>query len=90
MTYLGRQFSFASDLNLVKDLLVSKTMEALGFVGRLPLSPLLKVHALNLLLRAHLSFPLSHSEASTESASAPRGAISRRATSCTGTVLSSC
>jgi len=60
MTYLGRRFSFASDLSVAKEVSTAITTEALTFVGRLPISPLLKCHALNLQLRAHLSFPLSH------------------------------
>src|SRR6266496_4023457 len=60
MTYLGRRFSFAADLDLAKSILIESTREALGFVNSLPISPMLKCHALNLQLRAHLSFPLSH------------------------------
>ncbi len=60
MTYLGRRFSFAADLDLARSILVDSTNEALGFVNGLPISPMLKCHALNLQLRAHLSFPLSH------------------------------
>jgi len=60
MTYLGRRFSFAADLDLAKKILTDSTNEALRFVNDLPISPMQKCHALNLQLRAHLSFPLSH------------------------------
>ena len=60
MTYLGRTFSFCSDLTITRDLLVGKTRGAITFVDTLPISPPQKCHALNLQLRAHLTFPLSH------------------------------
>ncbi len=60
MTYLGRRFSFASDAEQAKKIATDCVHEALDLVGKLPISPLLKCHALNLQLRAHLSFPLSH------------------------------
>jgi hypothetical protein len=39
---------------------LSATQQAIDFVKHLPITPLLKCHALNLQLRAKLSFPLSH------------------------------
>jgi len=60
MTYLGRRFPFASDLDIAKKLLLDSTSKALTFVDALPISPSQKCHALNLQLRAHLSFTLSH------------------------------
>ena len=60
MTYLGRKFSFSSDLSTAKKLLQEKMAEALALVDSFPISPLQKCHALNLQLRAHLSFTLGH------------------------------
>jgi len=62
MTYLGRRFSFSSDLDIDKSLIVTSTTESLSFDDSLPvgLSPMQKCHALNLHIQAHLSFPLLH------------------------------
>jgi len=60
MTCLGRRFSFSSDLDIARALLVTSKAESLAFVDSLHVSPIQKCHALNLHLRAHLSFPLSH------------------------------
>jgi len=60
MTYLGRRYLFMSDSGIAKKILTDSTLEALTFVGSLPISPVQKCHALNLQLRAHLSFPFSH------------------------------
>ncbi len=60
MTYLGRRFSFSADLDIAKKLLLDSTSKAVTFVDALPISPAQKCHALNLQLRAHLSFTLSH------------------------------
>jgi len=64
MTYLGRGFSFSSSHDAVKESLLSSLQCALAFSDSLPITPLLKCHALNLQLRAKLSFPLSHYQVS--------------------------
>jgi len=64
MTYLGQHFSFASDSDLAKAALTCATKEAINSVHQLPITPLLKCHALNLKLRAALSFLLSHNSIS--------------------------
>ena len=60
MTYLGCQFSFASDTANAKNTLEETLKKVLVFVDALPISSHLKCHALNLQIRAHLSFALSH------------------------------
>ena len=60
MTYLGCSFTYASDTENAKSSLVETLTKVLTFVETLPISPLLKCHALNLQIRAHLSFALSH------------------------------
>ena len=60
MSYLGCDFSFASDTVNAKTNLESALREILALVGRLPISSHLKCHALNLQMRAHLSFAMSH------------------------------
>jgi hypothetical protein len=60
MTYLGHNFSFASDAALAKEELLKLTKESIALANKLPITPLLKCHALNLQLRAKLSFVLSH------------------------------
>src|ERR1051325_3263069 len=60
MTYLGHQFSFASDAEIGKSLLSTLTKEAIDLSHLLPINPILKCHALNLLLRSKLSFLLTH------------------------------
>jgi hypothetical protein len=60
MQYLGCFFSFASDAEMAKDKLLSDTKECLDLANSLPITPSLKCHALNLWLRARLSFLLRH------------------------------
>ena len=60
MTFLGRRFSFMADLGRARQLLIDSTSECLSFVNGLPISPLQKCHALNLQMRAHLTFTFSH------------------------------
>ena len=64
MTYLGHQFSFPIDVEIAQSILLSETLHAIEDVKHLPISPLLKCHALILQLRAKLSFSLSHSNVS--------------------------
>ena len=47
-------------MQLAQQQLLKRTSDVLSFVNGLPISPQLKCHALNLQLRAHLSFLLSH------------------------------
>jgi len=60
MIYLGRRYSFMSESGITKKILTDSTLEALTFVGSLPISPEQKCHTLNLPLGAHMSFPFSH------------------------------
>ena len=60
MTYLGHQFSFSTDAEIAQSILLADTLQAIEHVKHLPITPLLKCHALNLQLRAKLSFSLSH------------------------------
>jgi len=60
MTFLGRDFSFASDGEMAKQILLQGTQDCIDLASSLPITPSLKCHALNLWLRAKLSFPLSH------------------------------
>ena len=59
MIYLGCRFSFMADLTLAKTILTDLTNQCISLVDVLPVIPLQKCHALNLQLRAHLSFPRS-------------------------------
>jgi hypothetical protein len=65
ITYLGHQFSFSADAELAKTDLERNTQEALDLCHKLPITPLLKCHALNLQLPAKLSLKLSHYNVST-------------------------
>jgi hypothetical protein len=59
MTYLGHQFSFSSDAEMAQADLLRSTNLAIDVSHKLPVTPLLKCHALNLQLRAKL-FLLGH------------------------------
>ena len=60
MTYLGHKFSFSSDAEIAKHDLLLNTKLAIDVSHKLLITPLLKCHALNLQLRAKLSFLLSN------------------------------
>jgi len=60
MVYLGRSFTFSADAERAKNNLIDILGEVLTFVDSLPISPHLKCHALNLQIRAKLTFTLSH------------------------------
>jgi hypothetical protein len=60
MVYLGCSLSYASDTENAKSGLVETLKKVITFVETIPISSLLKCHALNLQIRAHLSFSMSH------------------------------
>ena len=60
MTYVGHKFSFSANAENAKTDLLNNIHEAIDISYKLPITLLLKCHALNLQLRAKLSFILSH------------------------------
>jgi len=60
MNYLGQHFSFSTDAEMAKSNLINNTNEAINFAHMLQILPVQKFNALNLQLRAKLSFLLSH------------------------------
>jgi hypothetical protein len=57
-TYLGHNFAFATELVSAKAGLLATMHEIIKLVDELQITPLLKMHALNLQLKAKLSFAL--------------------------------
>jgi hypothetical protein len=65
MTYLGKEFSFSSDAENAQTKLTLSLHKILEFVQNLPITPVLKCHAVNLQIQSKLSFIMSHNSLGT-------------------------